>query len=93
MTEPDEELIQADEKLIQADGFDEAVIGVTDIGFDTRRIVYDAEEVIDILMTRDGMSWEDALEYYNFNIAGSYVGKATPLFIWRMTMREIGTLD
>jgi len=86
-------MTEADEKLIQADGFDEAVIGVTDIGFDTRRIVYDAEEVIDILMTRDGMSWEDALEYYNFNIVGSYVGKATPLFIWRMTMREIGTLD
>jgi hypothetical protein len=32
-------------------------------------------------MERDGMSYEDATEFFEFNIAGSYVGEATPIWV------------
>ena len=71
--------------LLKADGFDEAVIGIAHrIGLEV--ICYDLHKVIEILMTRDGMDEEEAWEYYQFNIAGSWVGESTPVFIERMEL-------
>ena len=66
--------------LLKADGFDEAVIGVVE-RLGTQAICYDTEKVIEILM-RD-MSEEDALEYFQYNIAGAWVGEHTPFFLTR----------
>jgi transcriptional regulator len=44
------------------------------------KIVYDIDEVINILI-RDGMDVDEAIEYYEYNIAGAYVGENTPSFI------------
>ena len=66
-----------DETFLIADGFDDAIIGVDD---NNLKIVYDIDEVINILI-RDGMEVDDAIEFYEYNIAGSYVGENTPSFI------------
>lgn len=70
------------EDVLIADGFDDAVIGIEPL---TMRVVYDIDKVISILMDQ-GMNEEDAIEYYEFNIAGSYVGEQTPLFVrlWKL---------
>lgn len=60
-----------------ADGFDDAIIGVDD---NNLKIVYDIDKVIDILI-KDGMTDDEAIEFYEYNIAGSYVGDNTPSFI------------
>lgn len=60
-----------------ADGFDDAIIGVDD---NNLKIVYDIYKVIDILI-KDGMTDDEAIEFYEYNIAGSYVGENTPSFI------------
>ena len=71
--------------LLKADGFDEAILGVVQrIGIEA--LCYDLNKVIEILMTRDGMDEEEAWEYYQFNIAGSWVGESTPLFLERMKL-------
>lgn len=68
--------------LLKADGFDEAIIGVVErIG--TQALCYDQEKVIDILIKRDGMTYEEAVEYFDFNIAGAWVGEHTPFFLTR----------
>ena len=67
--------------------FDSAVLGTSQrIGMEDC-IVYDVNEVLLILM--QDMSEEDALEHFNYNMAGSYVGETTPIFLWRRTMKEI----
>jgi len=38
-------------------------------------------EVIGILMDRDGMSEDDAVEFFDFNVLGAYVGERTPIFV------------
>jgi hypothetical protein len=68
----------ADEELLLANGFEEAIIGVTH-GYSSNKIIYDYDKCIEILM-RD-MSEEDALEHMGFNVTGAYVGDHTPIFI------------
>jgi hypothetical protein len=73
------ELYPDDEFLI-ADGFDDAIIGVDD---NNLKIVYDIDEVINILII-DGMDVDEAIEFYEYNIVGSYVGEKTPVFMRRI---------
>ena len=73
-----------DEEILRADGLDEACMGWSDSWNGNERnirLVYDIAKVINILQERDGMTYEDAVEHYEFNIAGSYVGKKTPIYV------------
>jgi hypothetical protein len=69
------------EELLYADGFDDCILGTTD-GAPTV-VVYDAMKMIEQLVNRDGMTSEEALEYFEYNIAGAYVGERTPVFVWK----------
>ena len=66
-----------DEGFLKADGFDAAIIGVSS----DYRLVYSIEKVIEILVSRNNWTHEDAADYFFFNIEGSYVGEQTPIFI------------
>lgn len=72
-------------EILFADGLEDALIGVTtswdSSGERPIRAVYDGPKVIAILVQRD-MNEEEAMEYFEFNIAGAYVGKNTPIFVW-----------
>ena len=69
--------------LLKADGFDDAIIGVVErIG--VQAICYDQEKVIEILMK--DMTYEEAVEYFEFNIAGAWVGESTPFFLQKMDL-------
>ena len=63
-----------------AEGFDEAIAGVVWDGERTR-VVYDTELILELLMGRSEMTYEEAVEYFDFNIAGSYMGEYTPLYL------------
>ena len=61
-----------------ADGLDDALAG-----YDSRgRAVYLIEEILGILVTRDGMTEEEAQEFFDFNIDGAHVGQFTPIYMW-----------
>jgi len=62
---------------LKADGFDEAIIG---IDMASERVVYDKNKMIEILII-DGMSYEDAIEYLEFNTWNTYVGPHTPIYM------------
>jgi len=67
--------------LLFADGFDDAIIGVGNRCGQPAVVAYDVSKVIDILMTRDGMSHEEATEFFDFNIGGAWMGELTPVWI------------
>jgi hypothetical protein len=71
--------------LLKADGLDEAIIGVVE-RMGTQAICYDTDKVIEILM-RD-MTEDEAWEYFQYNIAGAWVGEHTPFFLTRESMNE-----
>lgn len=64
-----------DETFLKADGFDDAVIGY-DISF---RLIYSTTKCIEILI-EEGMTEEEALEHFDYNVAGSYMGEKTPIW-------------
>lgn len=70
---------RGDEQLLQADGFEDACIGI-----DAResKLVYSVSKMLDILQERDGMTYEDALEHFEYNIGCAYVGDKTPIFVY-----------
>jgi hypothetical protein len=74
------DLVDNTEEPLQADGLEAALIG-TGRQFTQELMVYSVSKVLEILMTRDGMSYEEAREFYDFNIVGAYVGQGTPVFV------------
>jgi hypothetical protein len=62
---------------LTADGYDAAIIGAGDIS-GLPVVIYDYEKVIEILMSWD-MTRDDAVEFYEYNIAGS-CGRGMPVF-------------
>ena len=65
-----------EEELVIADGFDEAILGIEE---NTMRVIYSVNKCLEIIEA-DGMSQEDALDHFYFNVHGSYIGKKTPIF-------------
>lgn len=74
---------------LKADGFDSAFLGVgTRCCGSPDVLVYDYDESIHLLMTRDGMTKEEAMEYLDFNVLGAWMGDGTPMFVKRCSMTE-----
>ena len=75
-----EDLYSEDEPdILFADGYDEAIAGVVWDGERTR-VVYKTEKILAILM-EDEMTYDEAAEYFDFNVAGAYMGVYTPLYL------------
>lgn len=77
----EEQLKEENPKAAFADGFDDAIIGVSRRFRNDPLVAYSREKCISVLMERDKMSEEDASEFFEFNVIGSYVGVGTPVFI------------
>ena len=73
-------LEDSEEEILLADGFEDAYMGLATQFTKPPLAVYDRRKCIQILVDRDGMSEEEAEEYFQFNVEGSWVGDNTPLF-------------
>lgn len=71
-------------EALLADGYEKALIGYDKEG----RAIYDAHKCLSILVWRDGMSAEEAEEFFEFNTLGAYMGENTPQFIWLFDSRD-----
>lgn len=68
-------------ELVKMDGFDDCILGLVDrFGCDPH-IAYDKNKVIDKLIEVWDMTEEEAVEYFEYNQLGSFVGSATPAFV------------
>lgn len=74
---------EMEEGVLLADGFDDALLGYAQRVSQPPVAIYDRAKCIEILMNRDAMSLEEAEEYFEFNVAGSWVGAGTPCFLVR----------
>tara|TARA_R100001443_G_scaffold40250_1_gene53677 strand:+ start:255 stop:506 length:252 start_codon:yes stop_codon:yes gene_type:complete len=71
------------------DGYDDCIIGVgTRCGM-TDVFIYDKHKMITKLVRRDDMTYDEALEFIDFNMAGAFIGEDTPILVDRMTRAEI----
>lgn len=73
------ERLEGDGCLI-ADGLDGAIVGIS-YGPDGSRVVYDIERCVAVVMERDGMDFEEAREFLEFNTFCAWVGPRSPIYI------------
>jgi hypothetical protein len=75
---------EINEEALLCDGFDDAIIGMADRINLGPVVAYSVEKIIEILVTRDGMEYDEAYEFYSFNILGSWMGEFTPIFVEKL---------
>ena len=63
-------------EFLIADGFDDAIVGYH---HQSERLIYSVRRCIEILV-EEGMTEEDALEHFSYNVEGAYVGEKTPIW-------------
>lgn len=68
-----------DETILLADGLESAFMGIGR-QFSHPVAIYSYKKTLKCLK-RMGMTSEDAEEYFQFNIAGAFVGDQTPVFL------------
>ena len=69
--------------LLLMDGFDDCILGVGTRFGSEQFVIYDYDRVIAKLQSH-GMTYDEAVEYHDYNQLGAYVGEHTPAFIRTM---------
>lgn len=76
----EEQLAEENPDALLLDGFDNAIVGIV------RRInlcvvAYDSDKCVECLVRDEEMSYDDAIEWFEYNVRGAFVGEHTPVFI------------
>ncbi len=66
--------------LMVMDGYDDCIVGVVERFGQSPIVCYDREKVIAANM-KDGMDYEEAVEFFEFNQIGAWLGDSTPCFL------------
>ena len=64
---------------LERDKFSSAILG---INAKDNTIVYSVDKIIEIFVLEDDMTAEEANEYFEFNVLGSYMGEGTPTYMF-----------
>jgi len=72
------ELYGGTDDIVFADGLDTAIIGFEP---NMWKVVYSRSKCMTVLVERDGMGEEDALEFLEYNTFNTYFGEKTPIWV------------
>lgn len=75
-----ESLSDVDPEIIVFHDYEEALIGYIERAGGPSVALYDKNKIIQLLIERDGLDEDDALDHYYYNIVGSYLGEYSPVF-------------
>ena len=62
------------------DGFDDCIVGAVERFGMNPVLLYDTDKILEKLTSEDEMSFDEATEYFDFNILGAWMGDGTPCF-------------
>jgi hypothetical protein len=79
-TELEEFISNYTTETAQTFGYEDAIVGVSFRFGQEPIICYDFDKVIKILM-KDAMTEEEAIEFFDYNVIGTWAGDGTPCFI------------
>ncbi len=72
------ELYGDTDDILLADGLDDAIIGFEP---NMWKVVYSRSKCMNVLIERDGMDGEEALEFLEYNTFNAYFGEKTPIWV------------
>lgn len=67
--------------IVSLTGYEDCIVGVVDKLGEPSSLCYDTEKILAKIQERDGMSREDAVDFFCFNISTLYAGPASPCFL------------
>jgi len=70
------------QKVGADDEFDGAILGLGRRCGQPDLLVYDVDKCIEILMKKDNMTQEEAVDFFEYNIVGAWMGEGTPIFLY-----------
>tara|TARA_R110002153_G_scaffold3994_2_gene19229 strand:- start:1148 stop:1396 length:249 start_codon:yes stop_codon:yes gene_type:complete len=79
--------------MLKADGYNDAIMGLVQRCGQEPVILYDTDKVLQLLVYNDGMTYDDAVEFFEFNILGSWVGEETPAFFSKASLKELKQME
>jgi hypothetical protein len=82
-----------DEAVVIYDGLDAAIVGVGNVHGQEKRLVYCYNKLIEVHMEDHDMTYEEAVEYIDFNVVCAYVGDTTPLIMYCCEKEGISKWD
>lgn len=80
MSDIRERIAEENPELLFCDGYDDCIIGTVSRKLAETVVCYDLNAMI-AKMVREGMTEEEAWEWYEYNIIDGYHGKYTPCFL------------
>lgn len=85
-----EKIIEANPDTYMWDDMDEAIVGISDDG----RVIYDIYKMECLVYNenKDNMTFEEAVEWVDFNVLSAYLGDLTPIHIWTIPTIESNNL-
>lgn len=72
-------LSEENPEALLLDGFEDAFIGISHRCSQPALATYSRIKCIEILMNRDKMTWEEAEEFFIFNVENAWFGPNTPI--------------
>jgi hypothetical protein len=81
------EISERNEDAMLLDGHDNAIMGMVEIPGIGDIVLYDPQIIVKNLMD-GGMTYEEAVEFFMFNINGAYFGTNTPAMFIRLATLE-----
>ena len=75
--------------MVRLVGFDHCVAGISYSAGEPDRLCYDTAKIYKHLMDQDQMTFSEAVEFFEYNILGSYMGETSPSFLTFADMQEI----
>ena len=82
-------LVEHNPEGIVFDGFEDAFIGFSRRCGQNTVASYSYAKCIEILMKRDGMTQEEAVEFFEFNTVGGWLGENTPVVVEDINIQDI----
>ena len=76
-TTPEDWDLEKDTVLL--DGLDSCIIGKE---YSRGVALYSIERIIEVLMIRDNLELDQAIEFFDTNIGCAYMGEKSPVFCW-----------
>lgn len=75
-----DQLCEENPEALLADGFERALIGIARRIGQPSLAVYDISKCLSILIEKHNLTEEEAIEFFEFNVIGSWMGENTPIF-------------
>lgn len=69
------------EEALTVDGYDDCIIGIGQRFGIEPFFIYDEKKMLEKMVNEDGMTYEEAVDFFEYNILGAYISESNPAFM------------